>query len=119
MASLWFLFWSAFLVGFSGAMMPGPVLTATISEVMKRGFKAGPLIVLGHALLEIVVLVARAPARLRAVVSCRMTAEDAHEVAPRAQFARYAERQHLSSSRKLGEKLVHHQQDIHARPLFR
>ena len=58
MASLWFLFWSAFLVGFSGAMMPGPVLTATISEVMKRGFKAGPLIVLGHALLEIVVLVA-------------------------------------------------------------
>lgn len=36
--------------------MPGPVLTATISEVMKRGFIAGPLIVLGHGLLEIVVL---------------------------------------------------------------
>ncbi|MFH0880532.1 MAG: LysE family transporter [Lentisphaerota bacterium] len=57
MAHLFFLFWSAFLIGFSGAMMPGPVLTATISEVMKRGFKAGPLIVLGHAMLEIVVLI--------------------------------------------------------------
>lgn len=56
--SLAFLFGSAFLVGFSGAMMPGPVLTATIAEVMKRGFRAGPLIVLGHALLEICMLAA-------------------------------------------------------------
>lgn len=53
-----FLFGSAFLIGFSGAMMPGPVLTATVSETLKRGFWAGPLIVLGHALLEIVMLVA-------------------------------------------------------------
>ncbi|MBN1268320.1 MAG: LysE family transporter [Kiritimatiellae bacterium] len=58
MYQLFFLFWSAFVVGLSGAMMPGPVLTATISEVLKRGWKAGPLIVLGHAILEIVVLLA-------------------------------------------------------------
>jgi len=38
--------------------MPGPVLTATISEVLKRGWIAGPLIVLGHAILEMAVLVA-------------------------------------------------------------
>ena len=57
MGHLLFLFWGAFVVGFSGAMMPGPVLTATISEVLKRGWRAGPLIVLGHALLEIVILV--------------------------------------------------------------
>ena len=57
MPSLVFLFTTAFVVGLSGAMMPGPVLTATISEVMKRGFKAGPLIVLGHAILEVALLV--------------------------------------------------------------
>ncbi|WP_372845788.1 LysE family transporter, partial [Pontiella sp.] len=39
-----------------GAMAPGPVLTVTISETLKRGFKAGPLIVLGHAMLEIILL---------------------------------------------------------------
>ena len=58
MNQLIFLFWSSFVVALSGALMPGPVLTATISEVMKRGFKAGPLIVAGHAILEICLLVA-------------------------------------------------------------
>ena len=54
--SLALLFWSAFVVGLSGAMSPGPVLTATIGEAMKRGFVAGPLIVLGHAILELLLL---------------------------------------------------------------
>jgi threonine/homoserine/homoserine lactone efflux protein len=57
-SSLAFLFGTAFVVGLSGALAPGPVLTATISETLKRGFWAGPLIVLGHALLEILLLVA-------------------------------------------------------------
>lgn len=49
---------TAFMVGFSGAMMPGPMLTATIAESAQRGFWAGPLIVLGHAILELALVVA-------------------------------------------------------------
>jgi threonine/homoserine/homoserine lactone efflux protein len=56
MLSLLTIFVGSFVVGLSGAMAPGPVLTVTISETLKRGFKAGPLIVLGHAILEIVLL---------------------------------------------------------------
>ncbi|MFW6209553.1 MAG: LysE family transporter [Spirochaetota bacterium] len=46
------LFISSFLIALSGAMMPGPLLTATISESVKRGPVAGPLIMSGHLLLE-------------------------------------------------------------------
>jgi len=56
MLSLLTIFVSAFVVGLSGAIAPGPVLTVTISETLKRGFQAGPLIVLGHAILEIILL---------------------------------------------------------------
>jgi threonine/homoserine/homoserine lactone efflux protein len=58
MGQLLFLFWTAFVAALSGALMPGPVLTATISEVMKRGFRAGPLIIVGHAILEMALLAA-------------------------------------------------------------
>ena len=33
-------------------MMPGPLLTVTISEAARRGPLAGPLLVAGHAVLE-------------------------------------------------------------------
>jgi threonine/homoserine/homoserine lactone efflux protein len=46
------IFASSFGVGFSGAIMPGPVLTVTIAEATKRGIWAGPLIVLGHGIIE-------------------------------------------------------------------
>lgn len=42
----------AFTVGLSGAMMPGPLLTYTIQLAYKKGFRTGPQIVLGHAMLE-------------------------------------------------------------------
>lgn len=46
------------MVGLTGAMTPGPVLSATIAESLKRGFFAGPLIVFGHAILEILLVAA-------------------------------------------------------------
>lgn len=48
---------SSFAVAVSGALMPGPVLTVTISESARRGFVAGPLIILGHGLLEAALVV--------------------------------------------------------------
>lgn len=62
---------TSFLVGLSGAMMPGPVLTVTIGETAARlrggvpgenirtrtrGALAGPLIVLGHGILEVLLV---------------------------------------------------------------
>ncbi|PLX81259.1 MAG: lysine transporter LysE [Desulfuromonas sp.] len=49
---------TSFLLGFSGAMMPGPLLTLTIAETVRRGAIAGPLLIFGHALLEGVLVVA-------------------------------------------------------------
>lgn len=46
------------MIVLSGALMPGPLLTVTISESSRRGASAGPLIILGHGLLELVLMVA-------------------------------------------------------------
>ena len=52
------IFASAFVIGLSGAMMPGPLLTASIGYTVERGFLAGgPLLVLGHALLELALVI--------------------------------------------------------------
>lgn len=48
---------TSFVLGFSGAMMPGPLLTLTIAETVRRGPVAGPLLILGHAILEGLVVV--------------------------------------------------------------
>jgi len=52
------LFATAFIVGLSGAMLPGPFLTTAIALGMRRGFWTGPLMVLGHAILETVLILA-------------------------------------------------------------
>ncbi len=48
---------SSFIVAFSGALVPGPLFTITVGESVKRGFVAGPLIILGHGILELFLVV--------------------------------------------------------------
>lgn len=51
--SLLSLFSVGFILGLTGAMAPGPLLTVTIGESTRRGGITGPLVVLGHGILEI------------------------------------------------------------------
>lgn len=51
------LFFNSFVVGFSGAMMPGPLLAVGIAETPRHGWQTGPVISVGHAIAEIAVVV--------------------------------------------------------------
>jgi threonine/homoserine/homoserine lactone efflux protein len=42
-----------FVVGISGAIMPGPLLIYTIQESLKKGKWVGALVILGHAIVEV------------------------------------------------------------------
>lgn len=55
--TLWTLFLTSFIIALSGALMPGPLLTAAISESIKRGFRAGPMLILGHGILEMTLVI--------------------------------------------------------------
>jgi len=58
MLALVTIFFSSFVIALSGAMMPGPLLTATISESSRHGVKAGPMLILGHGILELALVAA-------------------------------------------------------------
>jgi len=55
--SLVTIFWTALVAGLTGAMMPGPMLSVTINASARRGFMAGPMVVLGHAILELALII--------------------------------------------------------------
>ena len=52
------IFLTSFGIAFSGALMPGPLLSATISESIRRGPSTGPLFILGHGILELILIAA-------------------------------------------------------------
>ena len=41
-----------FTVGISAALIPGPMMFATIGISMKKGWRTGPMVFIGHALVE-------------------------------------------------------------------
>lgn len=52
------VFGGSFMLALSGALMPGPLLTITIGESVRHGFKVGPLLMTGHAILELFLVAA-------------------------------------------------------------
>ncbi len=46
------VFLISFLIGFTGALAPGPTLVATIQASMKSGWIAGPKVSVGHIIIE-------------------------------------------------------------------
>jgi len=51
------LFITSFIVGFSGAMMPGPLLAVGVAEAPRKGAITGPIITGGHAIAELAVVI--------------------------------------------------------------
>ena len=50
------IFVLAFVLGLSGALMPGPLLAFTVGQVPLQGWRAVPLLMAGHAALELIVV---------------------------------------------------------------
>ncbi|MBP2031173.1 threonine/homoserine/homoserine lactone efflux protein [Methanohalophilus levihalophilus] len=46
-----------FVVGLTGALVPGPMLLVTIDGALKKGWKAGPAVVVGHAAIELLICI--------------------------------------------------------------
>ncbi|MHC1625768.1 MAG: LysE family transporter [Methanoculleaceae archaeon] len=52
------IFTIAFIVGLTGTLVPGPTLVATVGMAVRRGWRAGPLVTLGHIIVEAVICMA-------------------------------------------------------------
>ena len=57
MGALLAIFFSSLGIGLSGALMPGPLFGVAVAESYKKGFWAGPVLVLGHAVPELALAV--------------------------------------------------------------
>ncbi|MFA5099346.1 MAG: LysE family transporter [Candidatus Omnitrophota bacterium] len=47
------IFTLSFTIALSGALAPGPLLAAVVSQSARHGAKTGPLLILGHAIVEL------------------------------------------------------------------
>jgi len=54
---LFVIAFSSFVVALSGALVPGPLFSITVAESARRGAVAGPLIIIGHGILEVSLIV--------------------------------------------------------------
>ncbi|HNS33337.1 MAG TPA: LysE family transporter [bacterium] len=50
------IFAMSFTIALAGALAPGPLLTAVVAKSPKYGFKTGPLLMIGHAVAEILMI---------------------------------------------------------------
>jgi len=50
------IFIISFTIALSGALVPGPLFATVVYQSAKQGFKTGPLIILGHGILEIAMI---------------------------------------------------------------
>ena len=51
------IFFQSLIIGYSGAMIPGPMFTYTVDKSIRYGVKPGLLVSLGHVLLELILVV--------------------------------------------------------------
>lgn len=51
------IFFGALIVAFTGALMPGPMLTLVITSVAQKGFWTSFFIVVGHSILELFIVI--------------------------------------------------------------
>jgi len=51
------IFFSALMVGFSGAVVPGPMFTVIITNATSKGFRSVVFTILGHAFIELIILI--------------------------------------------------------------
>lgn len=51
------LFVTSLVIGFSGAITPGPLFVACVTRSARYGFKGGILVVTGHAILELFLVI--------------------------------------------------------------
>lgn len=51
--ALWKILLTSFVLGLTGAISPGPLLTVAISKSARKGWTMGPLLICGHAVAEL------------------------------------------------------------------